>query len=118
LSEMFLAIALLLLALIGILPIQYALPLALASLVFGALTFWMMQRRLRSLPVANGREAMLGAVGPALTSIDDDGQIRLGNEIWSARSIGGAIARGEPVRVVRFSGLRALVVPARLTSGS
>jgi membrane-bound ClpP family serine protease len=114
---MFIAIAILLLGLIGVLPLQYALPLALASLLFGGLTFWSMQRKLARIPHENGQDAMLGCRVPALTNIGRDGQIRWGNEIWSARSDFGPIAPGQWVRIVRVSGLRAIVEPDRSESG-
>jgi membrane-bound ClpP family serine protease len=114
---MFLAIAILLLALIGILPIQYALPLALASTAFGAVTFWLMQRRLARIPLRNGLEAMIGSVSPALTNIERDGQIRFGNEIWNARAEGRPVRKGERVRIVGVVGLRAVVTPEDSADG-
>jgi membrane protein implicated in regulation of membrane protease activity len=110
---MFIAIVILLLALIGLLPPQFALPLALASLIVGAIGFYSMQRRVSRIPIENGREAMVGSIAPAITNIAGDGQIRYGSEIWSARTRHGTIAKGEAVRIVSFEGLRAIVVPLR-----
>jgi membrane protein implicated in regulation of membrane protease activity len=107
----FIAIVILLLALIGVLPPQFGLPLALGSLVVGGVGFYSMQRRVSLTPVENGQEAMLGSIAGAITNIERDGQIRYGNEIWNARTMDGAIAQGEFVRIVSFDGLRALVVP-------
>jgi len=108
-----LAILLLLLALLGVLPLPIALPLSAGSLVVGGVGVYLFQRRVSKIPLANGNEAMIGATVPALTNIGREGQIKVGNEIWNARSIQGDIHQGESVRITDFEGLRAIVVPSK-----
>ncbi|HEV3310378.1 MAG TPA: NfeD family protein [Chloroflexota bacterium] len=114
---MILAIVLLLLAALGVLPLVVAAPLAIAGITVGGTGGFVLQRRMMRVPVENGTEAMIGTIGIALTVIERDGQLRVGNEIWSARTGHGVIRPGEPIRIVGIDGLRALVVPVDSTAG-
>jgi membrane-bound serine protease (ClpP class) len=68
--------------------------------------------RARHLPPRTGRERLLGAVGVATTDLNPRGSAQIASERWSVESIGGAVARGEHVRVVEAEGLRLKVEPA------
>ncbi len=57
-----------------------------------------------------GAEALVGAEGTALGALEPEGQVRVGGEIWSARSSVG-IAAGGCVRVAAVDGLTLVVEP-------
>jgi len=59
-------------------------------------------------PVQTGREVMLGAVVIVTRDITSQGQVRYGNELWSAVSEQRLIA-GQRARIVGFDGLRLVV---------
>src|ERR1019366_4545392 len=103
---MLFAVAILLLALLGVIPFAVSLPLALGGIVvsiaFGAL----MQRNVSRIPIQHGTDAMVGRVGSAVTAVSQRGQVRCGNEIWAARTEGDPISRGQRVGV---EGLRVVV---------
>jgi len=112
-----LAVVLLLLAAFGLLPLDVAAPLAAVSVILGMSGLYLLQRRLRRVPVCTGREGMIGALVPAISRIDRDGEIRYGSEIWRARTIGAAVGNGDTVRILRVEGLRAIVAPAESDAG-
>lgn len=59
-----------------------------------------------------GREWMLGAEGVAVTEIDPDGVVRVGEAEWRARTNRAtAIAAGEPLRVAAIDGVTLEVEP-------
>jgi membrane-bound serine protease (ClpP class) len=66
--------------------------------------------------------ALVGADGTAQTTIGPTGIAYAGGESWSARSRGGVITAGTPVRVVEVDGLELIVEPiadrARATPAS
>ena len=91
------------LILFWLLPWQAALPAYLALAAVSAIYGWVTVRTLRQT-VQTGREAMIGAGGIVIR----DGifpVIRVGDELWNARSH-GPIVIGELVRVVGLEGLR------------
>jgi len=59
----------------------------------------------RRKPVGTGQEEMIGAVGEALEDFTGSGAVRVHSEIWTADS-GGAVHRGQQVRVTAIDGLR------------
>lgn len=67
-------------------------------------------RALRAKPVT-GVEAMAGEIGESLDLLNPGGTVRVHGEIWRAISTGGAIARGEKIRVVAIRDLTLLVEP-------
>ena len=61
---------------------------------------------------ATGVESMIGERGIAVTEVlGDRGSVRLGGELWSARSA-RPIAAGQPVEVIDVDGLELLVRPS------
>lgn len=107
-----LAILLLFLGLFGLVAPQLALPLAITSLALGGGTFYVAYRRVSRIRPQNGLEAVVGSLGIATTDIDRSGQIRIANEIWTARTTDDRISAGNAIRVVELHGLTALVVRA------
>jgi membrane-bound serine protease (ClpP class) len=61
-------------------------------------------------PVVTGREAMIGATAEAFEDFDEQGRVRLGGELWNART-SRPVRAGEPVRIVRMDGLMLWVEP-------
>jgi membrane-bound serine protease (ClpP class) len=80
--------------------------------------------RAHRLPVAVGRETLVGMTGVVRKPLRPSGIVHLQGEEWSAVSASGAeIAVGTPVRVVAVDGLNVLVepvedLPAAETAGS
>jgi membrane-bound ClpP family serine protease len=59
-----------------------------------------------------GADALLGAVATARDRLDPEGYVHVKHELWRARVRGGAIEKGEAVRVVEVQGLTLVVEPA------
>ncbi|MBI5177860.1 MAG: nodulation protein NfeD [Nitrospinae bacterium] len=51
--------------------------------------------------VPTGIEGLMGSEGIALSALNPAGQVEVDGEIWSARSSGGEIAKGEKITVLR-----------------
>lgn len=65
--------------------------------------------RAQARRVTFGTESLVGGVGTAVGSLSPEGQVNLGGEQWSARSVEGPVSPGERVEVVGREGLRLLV---------
>ncbi len=91
------------------LPWEWALPIYLVASIVTVFLAWKSWQAIRR-PIASGVEAMIGAVGEALTDIEKQGQVRYRGEIWSARTATQElIAQGEPVVIIKLEGLRLVV---------
>ncbi|HEY6450778.1 MAG TPA: nodulation protein NfeD [Candidatus Cybelea sp.] len=62
--------------------------------------------RAQARKVQTGQEGLVGAIGEARSDLAPSGTVFLQGEFWNAKSVGDPIAAGEPVRVVRVTGLR------------
>jgi len=65
--------------------------------------------------VRTGTAALVGAGGVVLDRVDSrDGRVKIGGEIWSARTFDPAavLEPGTPVEVVRIDGAHAVVYPS------
>jgi membrane protein implicated in regulation of membrane protease activity len=71
--------------------------------------FW--RRFLRRYRVQTGAEAMVGARAEVLETCAPDGRVRVGAEIWNARSE-VPVASGRIVRITAVDGLTLVVEPA------
>jgi membrane-bound serine protease (ClpP class) len=56
-----------------------------------------------------GKERMIGLIGRAVEPLNPEGQVKIGGEIWKAKSIGNGIDKGEEVEVVDTEGLKLFV---------
>ena len=65
----------------------------------------------RRLPAPAGMDALVGAVGVALSPLEPRGEVRVAHERWSAEAVRGTIPAGTAVRVVRREGLKLIVEP-------
>jgi membrane-bound serine protease (ClpP class) len=70
-----------------------------------ALIWWSKRRRAQV-----GAETLVGVEGVALDALEPEGQVRVGGEIWRARSA-LAVAAGGCVRVAAVEGLTLVVEP-------
>jgi membrane-bound ClpP family serine protease len=71
----------------------------------------------RQLAWAGGSPVLVGATGVAKSDIGPNGVAYVAGEDWSARSEGGAIAKGSGVRVKRTDGLSLIVEPSDSSPG-
>ena len=60
----------------------------------------------RDRPIAG---KLIGETGVAVDDIDPDGYVRIGGELWQARSRRAPIGKGEPIRVIASEGIRLIV---------
>ncbi|MGH2961679.1 MAG: NfeD family protein [Microbacterium sp.] len=72
------------------------------------LAFW--RRFLRRYKVQTGTEALIGTRAEVLEPCTPRGRVRVGGEIWNARS-DSPVARGEYVRITAVEGLTLSVEP-------
>jgi membrane-bound serine protease (ClpP class) len=89
--------------------------IALAGGLMGAAII-VLAARARRRPVATGIEAMLGARAEVVGDFSERGTVRLGAELWTARST-RPLRTGQAVRVVKVEGLVLVVEPAANEAG-
>ncbi len=65
-------------------------------------------RALRKKPVT-GREAMVGRRGKVVSSLEPEGVVKIGAELWRAKSAGARIEAGEEVIVLGSDGKKLVV---------
>jgi membrane-bound serine protease (ClpP class) len=70
---------------------------------------WMFGRA-RRRPVVTGVDQLLGSTAEAIDGFTDQGMVRLGGELWKARS-SAPLRAGQRARVVRVEGLEVWVEP-------
>jgi membrane-bound serine protease (ClpP class) len=95
---------------VGVSPILIVGAIALSLAYFWVLIRGLLQMRAHrttTLPIAT----LVGAGGTAQTLISPTGIAYAGGEAWSARSRGGEIRPGNPLRVVGIEGLELIVEP-------
>ncbi|HBY98304.1 MAG: NfeD family protein [Ardenticatenaceae bacterium] len=99
------------LVLFAVFPLPLALPLY-SLVALGSLALYHRVWRSSKAQPMTGREGMLGAEAWATTDIDAQGYglVRWSGELWAARSP-DPVARGTPVRIIGFEGLRLVVQP-------
>lgn len=96
------------------LPVLWIWPLAVSVPVYGAVAivsaavYWYAVLAMRR-PVETGREGMIGMTGRVMESSGKNLVVRLGGEIWNARS-GTALKEGERVEVI---GMNRLILVVR-----
>ncbi len=56
-----------------------------------------------------GPEALIGKEATAITELNPEGTVKIGNEFWSARCIRGHAMPGDRVKIVRTEGTKLLV---------
>jgi membrane-bound serine protease (ClpP class) len=98
------------LAAIFLLPTTWGIAVVIGAAAFElaeiAVFVWYSKRR-RS---TTGAEALVGAIGTAVTACDPECQVRVEGELWNALCEDGA-RRGDRVVVERVEGLTLIVAP-------
>lgn len=86
----------------------------LAVLVVKDALFYPWARRALAAPPAAGAGSLLGARGVVVIALDPEGKVRVGHELWRARTARAhaPLAAGSAVRVEDVSGLTLVVQPA------
>ena len=62
-------------------------------------------------PPQSGAERFIGAEAIAITDLTPSGKVHIDHQDWSATSVGGDIEEGQPVLILRVSGVRLMVIP-------
>ena len=83
------------------LPTIFATAVVSAALIFATVNIAM---RIRRQAVITGDAALIGSIGHAMADFEDEGQVKVGAEIWRATS-DSPIAAGEKVSVKGVDGL-------------
>jgi membrane-bound serine protease (ClpP class) len=91
------------------LPVLGATGLLTALIVVATVTIAMKIRKQR---VTTGIETIVGQHGLALSDITDNGQVRIGGEIWRANA-GATIPVGTTVKVTAVNGMVVTVEPVQ-----
>jgi membrane-bound serine protease (ClpP class) len=91
------------------LPVLGATGLLTALIVVATVTIAMKMRKQR---VTTGIETIVGQHGLALSDITDNGQVRIGGEIWRANA-GATIPVGTTVKVTAVNGMVVTVEPVQ-----
>lgn len=110
--------ALVAIVLVGLpeMDINIPLPGLIAMMVaWGALSvviYRMGSRALRRRPVT-GMEAMVGSRGKVVSPLAPEGLVKIGAELWRAKSAGASIDVGHEVTVLSSEGKRLIVVVGR-----
>jgi membrane-bound serine protease (ClpP class) len=105
----------------GFLAEAINLPLLLITVLVIAGIFLFILRKViaaRQQPYAAGEETMVGRVGTVREPLNPDGMVFVDGALWQARSTGGAVPDGTPVRVVAVDGLRLRVEPVEQQQSS
>jgi membrane protein implicated in regulation of membrane protease activity len=109
--------ALVAVALVGLPELGINIPIVgLIAIMIGwaavaVLTYRAGSRALKRKPVT-GLEAMVGSKGRAVKTLNTEGLVRIGDELWRAKSDGIEIAIGDEVNVVGQDGNELLVRPS------
>jgi membrane-bound serine protease (ClpP class) len=90
-----------------VMPIIAGIAFAGALILLGLV---MLVARTLRRPVKTGSEALIGATAEVFEDFSEEGRVRIGAEIWNARSA-RPVHAGEQVRIVRVEGLKLWVEP-------
>jgi membrane-bound serine protease (ClpP class) len=103
---------LLVLAIAGlfVLPTPWAVVAVVVAAAIEVLEIAFWRRFLRRYRIQSGPEAMVGTRAEVLESCSPDGRVRVGGEIWNARSE-ILVTRGQLVRITAVDGLTLSVEP-------
>mgnify|MGYP001080391222 CR=1 FL=1 len=95
-------------------PLASLIALMVAWAAVSVLTYRAGSRALRRKPMA-GPEAIVGSKGKVVKTLDPEGLIRIGAELWRAKSAGNKINVGEEVTVARQNGTKLIVAKRDVT---
>jgi len=92
-------------------PIAGLIALMLAWAAISVITYRAGSQALRRKPVV-GLPAMVGGKGKVVHPLDPEGLVKIGAELWRARSVKDKIAVGDEVIVVAQEGSKLIVRPS------
>ncbi|MFX1295336.1 MAG: NfeD family protein [Promethearchaeota archaeon] len=55
------------------------------------------------------QDEIIGKLGKAITDLNPRGQVKIRNEVWSARSSSGFISAGRKIKIVEMEGIQVIV---------
>jgi membrane-bound ClpP family serine protease len=93
-------------------PIAGLVALMFVWMAIAIVTYRAGSRALKRKPVT-GIEALVGSQGEVVGLLDPEGTVKIGGELWRARSAGDNIGVGEEVTVVSYEGQRLIVTRKR-----
>ena len=103
----------------GVHGLQVARPVITGVALAGgliAVAIILLAARARRRPAATGIEAMIGARAEVISDFTEQGVVRYGGELWTARS-GHPLHAGQTVRVAKVEGLVLVVEPGANDAG-
>ncbi len=108
------AVALLILVVLWFLKIPISLPIIIFLVLFLVAFAFIMHRAV--IPAlhrrkVSGSEGMIGLKGTVIEPLAPVGVIKVGDEYWTAKSVGESIAVGEEVEILGLDGLTLRVKP-------
>lgn len=108
---------LLVLAIAGlfVLPMPWAAVAVVVAAVIEVLEFHLWRRFLGRYRIQSGAEAMIGARAEVLEGCSPNGRVRVGAEIWNARSE-VPVTKDQAVRITAVDGLTLSVEPLEETA--
>ena len=86
-------------------PVIISTAIVSAAIIIATISIAM---KMRTKIATTGVEAIVGRLGEALTGIEKEGQVKIGGEIWKAKST-DEIAKGDRVKVLSVDGLMLIV---------
>jgi membrane-bound ClpP family serine protease len=89
-------------------PIVALIALMIGWAVVAVITYRAGSRALKRKPVS-GMEAIAGSKGKVVKTLDPEGLVRIGSELWRARSAGNSIDAGQEVTIVGQNGIKLIV---------
>lgn len=81
--------------------------LALLMIAWGTYSYitYRLTKKVQDKEIPTPAEAMIGRKGMAVTSLDQDGIVRIGSELWKASAADSSISACEEIVVVGIRGL-------------
>ncbi|HUY00712.1 MAG TPA: NfeD family protein [Candidatus Deferrimicrobium sp.] len=79
-----------------------------------ALYVWMKYRIYKPIvnrPSTEIQDELIGKIGLAITDLNPRGQVKMRNEVWSARTASGFIPYGTKIEVIEMEGIQLVVQP-------
>lgn len=106
---------------VGVGPVGQVVVAVLAALFLLALVRPLVVRRLRAAPTLTGTAALIGRAALVVETVTPTGgRVKVGGEVWSARTGPGAdpsaLLPGHSVRVAAIDGATAVVLPTGIPS--
>jgi membrane-bound serine protease (ClpP class) len=94
---------------------QLMIAMAVIFFILAGITAWLLYAAIRAqyARVKTGKEALIGAIGTAVTDLKPKGEVRVLGEFWQATAKEAQISNGDAVEVVDLEGMFLVVVPSK-----